>query len=56
MAGESWWKDSMGAEHLMLIEGRPRPKHKLKWGVSKKDFLTVENNLTEKFEKPKGTA
>lgn len=39
-AGECWWKDEMGVEHLILIEEK---KRKEKWGVDKADFATFKN-------------
>lgn len=43
-AGETWWKDNMGVEHLMMIEQKKRAE---KWGVSKEGlatFSTETNN------------
>lgn len=40
-AGECWWKDSLGVEHLILVENKKRPSHQLRWGVSKKGIGSI---------------
>jgi len=52
-AGECWWKDNLGVEHLILIEAKKRPSHQLKWGVSKKNMGTITHGVDEHGNKPK---
>lgn len=54
MVGECWWKDSLGVENLIFVSGKPQPKHRLKWGVSKKGFMQVEYGVDENGKKPGG--
>lgn len=51
-AGECWWKDNMGVEHLIVIEDQKRPE---KWGVSKDGYMKIETGLTEEQMKGKST-
>jgi hypothetical protein len=50
-AGECWWKDEAGIEHLIIIEPNKRPKAQLKkyeWGRSKvgmADFKTETKDV-----------
>jgi hypothetical protein len=44
-AGETWWKDNMGVEHLILIEDKKRKN--MKWGVTKEDYMTIKTGVTE---------
>ena len=37
-AGECWWKDEAGVEHLMMLENKRRPKRELRWGVNQPGF------------------
>lgn len=43
-AGETWWKDNLNVEHLIMIEDK---KRKEKWGVSKKNYMDIKTGLTE---------
>lgn len=42
-AGECWWKDEAGIEHLILIEDKKRDE---RWGVTKQDFATFKHGVT----------
>lgn len=46
-AGETWWKDNLGVEHLILIESKKRPKHQLRWGIDKKGLGGAQHGITE---------
>ena len=39
-AGECWWKDEAGVEHLILIEKEKRKAKDLRWGVDKAGMAT----------------
>lgn len=41
-AGECWWKDEAGVEHMILIEDVKRPK---KWGVDQKGFAEFKGQI-----------
>ena len=49
--GECWWKQKIDEgqyiEHLILIEMKKRPKHQLKWGVSKANMIDVQTGVDE---------
>lgn len=40
--GECWWKDNLGAEHLMLIEEKKRVTS---WGADKKGLGTIKRGI-----------
>lgn len=42
-AGECWWKDEAGVEHLIMIE---KEKREERWGITKEDFATFKHGVT----------
>jgi len=41
-AGECWWKDEAGVEHLIMIE---KTKRKTRWGVDQEKFAKFKHGL-----------
>lgn len=42
-AGECWWKDNLGVEHLIMIETKKRAH---RWGTNKKNMAEIQTGLT----------
>lgn len=45
--GECWWKDNLGAEHLIILESH---KRKEKWGITKAGLGSISTETT--YEAP----